>query len=133
VTTTMASGAAPTPAGGTVTDGSYELTSSTFYGTLPDGGENGDFQTQRQTFIVTSAAVSSFSLVQLTARGTENESQQGTVSVSTVTTITYTPMCPAPGDGGNQGGSAKFTATSTTFTLFLSEDGGTLVRVYTKS
>jgi hypothetical protein len=47
--------------------------------------------------------------------------------------VTYTQTCPAPGDGGDHGGSAGYTATSTSFTLLLPKNNGVLVRVYTKT
>lgn len=135
VVTMMSSGTAPTPAGGSISNGTYEMTSSTFYGTLPDAGngqDSGDLSTRRETFVVTGASASSFTLEQFRVDGAQIESEEGTVSVSG-TMVTYAPSCPPPHDGGNNGGSAGFTATATTFTLIISENGGTLVRVYTKS
>jgi hypothetical protein len=129
----MATTTAPTAAGGPVSNGTYQLTASTFYGTLPDaaGSGDGDLQTRRETFIVTNATSSSFTLEQFQASGTQTSSEEGTVAISG-TMVTYTPTCPPPADGGNNGGSAGFTASGTTFTLILPKNGGTLVRVYTK-
>ena len=125
---------APTPGGGSVANGTYELTSSTFYGTLPDGGgsSDGDFGTRRETFVVKNATASSFTLDQFQAQGGQTASEEGSVTISG-SMVTYTQSCPAPGDGGNNGGSAGFTATGTTFTLIMNKSGGTLVRVYTKT
>lgn len=135
VVTTTSADTAPTAMGGSISSGTYQLTSSTFYGTLPDGaasGNRGDFATKRETFLVYVQSATSFNLDQFQADGTQNNSQQGTVAISG-TTVAYTQTCPAPGDGGNNGGSAGYTATSSTFTLFLSQDNGILVKVYTKT
>jgi len=134
VTPTVSGGSAPTPMGGSVAAGTYNLTASTFYGTLPDsGGQSGDFQTDREAFIVKNPTATSFTLDQVRVSGSMTETDEGTVAISG-TTVTYTPTCPPPGDGGNQGGSASFTATSAAFTLIQTESGGgTLVKIYTKS
>ena len=125
------SATAPTPAGGAVANGTYELTSSTFYGTLPDSGTStGDFSTRRETYVVKSATATSFTLDQFQAEGTYSASEEGTVAISG-STATYTQTCPAPGDGGNNGGSAGFTSNGTTFTLIMNTNAGTLVRIYT--
>lgn len=135
IPTNILSATAPTPEGGTVSNGTYQLGSSIFYGTLPDaagGNLTGDFATRRESFVITNATATSFTLDQYALDGTQASSEEGTVAVSG-TTVTYTRTCPQPGDGGDNGGSAGFTATATTFTLFMSEDGGTLVRIYGKS
>jgi hypothetical protein len=133
VVTTMSADTAPTPAGGSVSSGNYQLTSSTFYGTLPDGAasSDGDFGTHRETFLIYVQSATSFNLDQFRADGTQNSSDQGMVSISG-TTLTYTQTCPAPGDGGSSGGSASYTATSSAFTLMIAKNGGVLVKVYTK-
>jgi len=132
ITPQASTDAVPTAAGGPVAAGTYNLTSSTLYGGSLDAGSNGDFQVSRQAFIISSVTSTSFVLDQVTASGATVEREHGTVAVSG-TTVTYTPTCPPPGDGGNQGGAAGFTATLTTFTLIIPENGGTLVRVFTKS
>jgi hypothetical protein len=132
--TNILSATAPTPEGGTVSNRTYQVGSSIFYGTLPDaatGNLTGDFAARRGTFVITNATATSFTLDQYTLDGTQASSEEGTVAISG-TTVTYTRSCPPPGDGGNDGGSAGFTATATTFTLFMPEDGGTLVRGYGK-
>ena len=133
VATAMSAATAPTAAGGPVSNGTYQFTASTFYGTLPDaaGSTDGDLQTRRETFVVSNATSSSFTLQQFQASGTQTSSEEGTVAISG-TMVSYTPTCPPPADGGNNGGSAGFTANSTSFTLILSKNGGTLIRVYTK-
>jgi hypothetical protein len=133
VVTEMSSATAPAAAGGPVSNGTYVYTSSTFYGALPDaaGSTDGDFQTRRETFVVTNATTSSFTLAQFQASGTQMTSEEGMVAISG-SMVSYTPTCPPPADGGDNGGSAGFTASSTTFMLILPKNGGTLVRVYTK-
>jgi hypothetical protein len=120
-----------------VANGTYQLTSSTFYGTLPDasGSSDGDFGTRRETFVVSAATATSFTLDQFQAQGNESASEQGTVTISgsgAASMVTYTQTCPTPGDGGNNGGSAGYTSNATSFTLIMNKNGGTLVRVYTK-
>jgi hypothetical protein len=134
VVTTMSADTAPTALGGSVSSGTYQLTSSTFYGTLPDGAasDEGDFGTHRETFLVFVQSASTFNLDQFKADGTRTDVDQGTVTISG-TNVTYTQTCPAPGDGGNSGGTAGFTATSTAFTLIMPKGTGILVKVYTKS
>jgi hypothetical protein len=133
----MSSATAPTAAGGAVANGTYELTSSIFYGTLPDSGASGDgdFGTRRETFVVSGATTTSFTLAQFRVDGTQDSSEEGTVAISgsgAGSMVAYTPTCPPPSDGGNNGGSAGYSSDGTTFTLIMPKTGGTLVRVYTK-
>jgi len=59
--------------------------------------------------------------------GTSIQRQSGPVTISG-SDVTFAPTCPT---GGNGGGSAQYTATATTFTLFETGNGGDLrVRVY---
>jgi hypothetical protein len=119
----------PTPAGGTIVAGTYLLTSTTFYGPS-DGGDQQ--QDRRETLIVSSVTAGGFTLDQVQVSGTRVDRSHGTV-VSAATTVTYTPVCPPPGDGGDNGGSASYTATSSTFMLIETKNGGTRVSIYTKS
>jgi hypothetical protein len=128
VTVQVSGAAAPTPAGGTITAGTYRLTSATFYGT-GGGNQQGD---RRQTFVVSAVTALAFTLDQIQTSGTRVDRAHGPVVVSG-TTVTFTPTCPPAGDGGDNGGSAQFTATASTFSLFESKNGGTQVSVYTKS
>lgn len=124
----VSAGAAPTPAGGTIGAGTYRLTSETFYGATDAGNQQED---RRETFVISSVTVAGFTLDQNRTSGTRVDRAHGTVVV-TGTTVTFTPTCPPPGTGDN-GGSAQFTATATTFSLIQSKNGGTEVSVYTKS
>lgn len=128
VTVQVSGAAAPAAAGGTITAGTYKLTSATFYGT-GGGNQQGD---RRETFVVSSVTAAGFTLDQAQTSGTRVDRSHGVVLVSG-TTVTYTPTCPPPGDGGDNGGSAQFTATASTFSLLESKNGGTQVSVYTKS
>jgi hypothetical protein len=125
----LSTATAPTPAGGTVSNGTYLLTSETLYGAADSGNQQED---RRETFVVSAATAAGFTLDQTTVSGTRVDRSRGAVVIAG-SMVTYTPVCPAPGDGGDQGGSANFTATSTTFTLIQSKNGGTRVSVYTKS
>src|SRR4029077_14115084 len=102
----MSSATAPTVAGGAGANGTYELTSGLFYWTLPDAGDSGDgdFGTRRETFVVTNATTTSFTLEQFRVDGTQDGSEEGTVAISgsgAGSMVTYTPTCPPPSDGGN--------------------------------
>jgi hypothetical protein len=129
VTVQLGTGAPPTPAGGNIVAGTYQLTSDTVYGASDSGNQQDD---RRDTLMVSSVVAGAFTLDQVRASGTHTERSHGTV-VSSGTMVTYTPTCPPPGDGGDSGGSANYTATSTTFTLIQTRNGDTQVSVYTKS
>jgi hypothetical protein len=129
VTEHVSADAAPTPMGGPVMAGTYVLSTVTFYGAADAGDQQSDRQ---ETLMVSSVVTGGFTLDQAQASGTRLDRSHGTV-VSSGMTVTYTPTCPPPGDGGDNGGSADYTATTTTFTLFESKNGGTRVSVYTKS
>jgi hypothetical protein len=129
VTTQLSSATAPTPAGGTIVAGTYNLTSSTFYGSADAGNQQQDV---RKTLMVSLVTAVAFTLDQVDQSGDRTDRAHGTVVISG-TTVTFTPTCPPPGDGGDKGGSASFTATSTTFTLIQAKNGSTQVEVYTKS
>jgi hypothetical protein len=59
--------------------------------------------------------------------GTSIKRQSGPVTISGMD-VTFAPTCPS---GGNGGGSAKYSATTTTFTLFENANNGDLrVRLY---
>ena len=63
--------------------------------------------------------------------GTSIKRQSGPVTISG-STVTFAPTCPT---GGNNGGSAGFTATATTFTLIDNNgngNGAIRVQVYNK-
>jgi hypothetical protein len=122
----MSTASPPTPAGGTISAGTYVLTSETFYG--PSGNQQDD---RRETFVVSAVTSASFTLDQIHVSGTHTDRSRGAVLVSG-TMVTYTPVCPPPGDGGDNGGSAQFTATATTFSLIQPKNGGTQVSVFTK-
>ena len=131
VTPVMATGAVPTASGGTVTAGTYELTATNVYVTS-DAGQTGGEEVSRQTFIVSNVTSGGFTLQQIEASGTATSRDEGTVAISG-TTVTFTKTCPPPGDGGDQGGSAMFTATATTVTLITDHGSTVVVQTYTKS
>ncbi len=130
VDTTVASTAAPTPAGGAIADGTYVLTADVVYGLAADAGDP-QANVRRETWIISNVNAGMLTLDQIQVSGTAKDTSQGTVTFAGMT-VSYTQTCPAPGDGGDQGGMGKYTATATTFTLFTNELGGTRVRTYTK-
>jgi hypothetical protein len=127
VTETLGAGSAPSPAGGTIVAGTYDLTSMVRYASA-DGGNNTS-DDRRQTLVISSVIGGSFALQITQVSGTTVERQAGGV-IASGTQVTFTPTCPI---GGNGGGSAGYTATSTTFTLFDMTNGGDLrLSVFTK-
>lgn len=128
----VSSGTAPTAGGGTIATGTYNLTSLTRYNAPEGGNQSND---RRETLVVSAVTAGSFTLDQVQVSGSSTQRSHGTVAV-TGSMVTFTPTCPPPGDGGdNQGGTAGFTATSSTVTLIDSGNGngGVQVSVYTKT
>jgi hypothetical protein len=132
VTPVMATGPVPTASGGTVTAGTYELTATSVYVTSDAGQNGGGEEISRQTFIVSNPTLSGFTLQQIEVSGTATSRDEGTVAISG-TTATFTKTCPPPGDGGDQGGNAMFTATATTVTLITNHGSTVVVQTFTKS
>ncbi|HEX4403790.1 MAG TPA: hypothetical protein VH560_03110 [Polyangia bacterium] len=129
---TVGTGAAPTPAGGPITGGTYDLTAFTVYPTA-DASVQADGQPPRRATLVIPATTTGTFSIQLTqSTGATTERQAGSVMV-TGSEVMFTPTCPPPGDGGDNGGTAGFTATTTTFTLFeVGGNGAIQVNLYTK-
>jgi hypothetical protein len=127
VTETLGTGSPPSPAGGTVGAGTYDLTSMVRYPTA-DGGSNMD-EDRRETLRVSSVVGSAFSLEMTRVSGTSVQRQAGGV-VASETQVTFTPTCPV---GSDSGGTAGYSSTSTTFTLFDMNGAGELrLSTYTK-
>lgn len=136
VTPQLSTGTVPTGMGGPISNGTFLLTSETLYadpdagitsvdGGLPQGA-------RRQTFVLSNATSTSFTLDQVTISGTRTGRSHGTAAIAG-TMVTFTPTCPPPTDGGDDGNTGTFTATSATITLIQSAAAGTVVSVYTKS
>jgi hypothetical protein len=128
VMTVPGTGTPPTAMGGQIVAGTYELTSRTAFN-APDGGNNED--PRRETVVVTGSG-NSFTIQISQLSGTTRERQSATVTTSG-TQLTYTPNCPPPGDGGDNGGTTGYSANATSFTIFDVGGNGTLrPSVYTK-
>ena len=124
VMSTAGTGTPPAATGGTIVPGKYELTSMTLYAN-PDSGSNQGDDSRRQTLMIAAAAGGTFTIQVTQVSGTTVERQAGPV-VASGTQVTFTPTCPPPGDGGDNGGTANYTATSTTFTLYDMNGSGDL-------
>jgi hypothetical protein len=122
VVESVGSGTAPAAAGGTIAAGTYDLTSMIRY------AGSSTSETRRETLMVSSVVGNSFAIQITQITGTSVRRQAGTV-VASGTTVTFTPTCPVGGDGG---GTAGYTATETTFTLFDTEGGGVRTSVFSK-
>ena len=130
VTATKSTGTPPTPAGGTFVAGTYNLTAQTIY-VAADAGTV-FLQTGRQTLVVSAVTASSLTLDQSESSGTAIGRSHGPVAISGMT-ATFSPTCPVS-DGGDNGGTAEFTATATSITLFQETNSGAIqVSVYTKA
>jgi len=129
---TAGTGTVPTPAGGAIQGGTYDLTSLTVYSTSDAGVQVNGEEPRRGTLVIPAVTTGTFAIQMTQASGAAVERQAGSVVVAG-TTVMFTPTCPPPGDGGDSGGTASFTATATTFTLFeMNGDGVVNVDVYTK-
>jgi len=117
VTATFSTAAAPSPAGGTFAGGTYDLVSQTFYGSAADEMNFQSGVPFRQTSVLSNVTSTSFTLDQIWTTGTVVARARETAAVSGMT-ATFTQTCPAPDAGADLSGTAEFTATSSSITLF---------------
>jgi hypothetical protein len=117
---TIGTGLAPSPAGGTIVAGTYDLTSMIRYPGTDGGSDTSDVR--RQSLMVSSIIGNSFSIQITEVSGSSVQRQAGTV-VASGTQVSFTPACPLGGDGG---GTAGYSATATTFALFDMNGSGDL-------
>jgi hypothetical protein len=117
VTATFSTAAAPAPAGGTFTGGTYNLVSQTFFGSAADEMNFRPGIPFRQTSVLSNVTSTSFTLDQVWTTGTVVARAHETAAVSGMT-ATFTQTCPAPDAGADLSGTAEFTATSSSITLF---------------
>jgi hypothetical protein len=117
VTATFSTAAAPAPAGGTFVGGTYDLVSQTFYGSAADEMNFRSGLPFRQTSVLSNVTSTSFTLDQIWTTGTVVARARETAAVSGMT-ATFTQTCPAPDAGSDLSGTAAFTATSSSITLF---------------
>jgi hypothetical protein len=133
VTETFSTATPPSPTGGTLLAGTYNLTAQTAYVAADAAVAIG--QIGRQTFVLssgTSTASPALTLTEAESSGTAIARSSGPVAITGMN-ATFTPTCPVT-DGGNQGGTDQFTATSSGFTLFEKKDNGaTVVSVFAKA
>ena len=124
----------PTPAGGTLVAGTYNLISDVYFG--PADAAAPTPGSVRQTLVFSNVTASSLTLDQVSVSGTASNRSHGTVTFSG-TTVTYTSTCPATDAGGDQGGSASYTSatsgSSTLFMLIQDHNGWTEVSTFTKA
>jgi hypothetical protein len=133
VTELVVTGPSPAPAGGTIVAGTYNLTSVSLYN-APDGSAPVTSM-GRRTLVVSGVLATSFTLDQVETSGARTDRAHGTVTVSG-TSVTFTPTCPPPGDGGdNNGGTVGYTLSGNTLTIIDNSkgNGSVEVDVYTKA
>ena len=133
MTATLGTGTAPTPAGGAIQGGTYDLdVAHGSHATSDAGVQASDEQPRRGALVIPAITTGTFTIQMTQSSGAAVERQAGSVVVSG-SEVMFTPTCPPPGDGGDSGGTAAFTATATTFTLFEMGGNGALnVNLYTK-
>ena len=117
VTPTFSTASPPVPAGGPFAGGTYNLVSETFYGSAADEMNFRSGLPFRQTSVLSNVTSTSFTLDQIWTTGTVMARARETAAVSG-TTATFTQTCPAPDAGSDLSGTAEFTATSSSITLF---------------
>jgi hypothetical protein len=120
---------APTPAGGTIPDGVYQLTARTLYEGLDSGADGGTLFTSQETLeFTTSAGVTIMEDVQ-----SQNGQASSTLTLATFiqgTTMYMTEVCPVTGT--QQQGSVSFTISGNTLTILAQRSSGVEADVYTK-
>jgi hypothetical protein len=126
---TSSSGTAPTMTGGTtIQPGLYYLTSQTEYG--GDAQNFSDGYVVQQAIQITAGDAGTY-LAQQVSYNSSDGCSRATLTLSfSSPTVTATQTCGnafATNDGGNQGGSAQYTVTSTTFTIEMTGGDGTEV------
>ncbi|HXJ19342.1 MAG TPA: hypothetical protein VMT03_03845 [Polyangia bacterium] len=134
VTPMLFSGTPPTPMGGAIEAGTYNLFSDFYYGPLDAAFS---MQGYRQTLVFSDVTSSSLTLDQVGASGTATNRSHGTVALSG-TSVTYTPTCPATdAGGGDTGGSASYSFTSNgtnaAFVLIQQNHGMTEVSTFIRA
>ena len=130
VTGTLSTAAPPSPAGGTFSAGTYNLTSVTDYVAADAAVQM--VQPARQTFVLSNVTATSLTLDQAVSSGTFFARSSGTMAISGLS-ATYTATCPVT-DGGNQGEPAQFTVTSSGFTVLEPLGNGDIrLAVYSKA
>ncbi len=122
VTLTCANGAAPAAAGGTIVDGTYNLTAAVIYvGTADAGACASGAPSVEATLVVSSSGT----VVQVVA------STGGVIATETDTLVVSGDQLTGTATCGNSLGTVPFTATSTTLTVQKASSGSTIVEVYT--
>ena len=133
VTPMLVTGTVPTPTGGTILPGTYNLVTDLYYGPLDANFSQKDL---RQTLVFSNVTLSSLTLDQVATSGTATNRSHGTVGFSG-TTVNYVPSCPAADAGGDTGGSANYTfatlGTQSAFVLIQENDGLTEVSTFVKA
>jgi hypothetical protein len=121
------SGAAPTPAGGQIMPGTYDLTAMLIY--AADGGSGGPDPRRETVVIVANGGGFDVTIAEITG---SNLRRSNGVATTSGTQLTFAPSCPGPGDGGDSGGTMGYSATATTFSVFESGSADVRVNTYTR-
>ena len=116
VIATFTSGDPPAPTGGTIVDGTYVLTSATYYGTMVTS-------TVSETAVVASGCI----MAVLTDQQSGAIERNNLAYTTSGTDLTETHTCPL----STVTTTVSFSTTATTLTLSYTIDGATRVGVYT--
>jgi hypothetical protein len=119
VTATATAATAPSPTGGTITPGTYELSSMTLY-VGPDGLVAAPPGELSQVFVITDAKI------EQAAKVNDVENHATTSFTVAGTTLSTKDTCPAP-----RSEDLEFTATEADFRVYVARRGGTFEQVYT--
>jgi hypothetical protein len=130
-TVTIGTGSPPAATGGQWVAGTYDLVSRTVYN-APDGS-TANIDTRRETAVVTGSG-NAFTVQIAQISGTMQRHNSGTIATTTGgTQFTFTPTCPPPGDGGDNGGTMSYTISGSSLTIYDTNNDGTVrLDVYTK-
>jgi hypothetical protein len=119
--------AASTPAGGTIEDGTYVLTSSTLY--TNDRRDGAKLVGMGKVTMLVNGSTSQ--IVRSSPEGRERRTTVNRVSSGDVTTL-HTTCAPPGSTGADATSSARYTATSSSFQFISVSPAGTIVTTYTK-
>jgi len=119
---------APTPAGGTIEDGTYVLTSSTLHS--KNNSDGAMLVAMGKSTMLVSGSTSQ--MVRNTVNGRERRATVRRVSSGTVTTLHTTCAFPSPSASDPTSTAARYTATSSTLQFITPGPAGTVVATYTK-
>jgi hypothetical protein len=131
VSSTTSTAAPPTPEGGAIQEGTYDLVGITIY--PGDSGNTDVFVPRRKTVAITNVTATTADIQQAEQQGSTVDRESGSLALSGHT-LTFTQSCPtADGGAGDTSGMVDFTYDAGTMTIIETHGGGAIVvEVYQK-